>query len=168
MKTTLILGLTAAVIQLSCSGKPETIDFAKEEAAIKEVIASESRAFWEKNYEAWADCWLPADYVRVIGWWEKGGVTVYEGWERISGEMSALMDKYPEPNPQNEINENFNVRISNTMAWVTFDQIGSDTGEDAMDMPGKVPNTRVLEKVNGKWKLVYVGWILPASNDNGN
>jgi hypothetical protein len=29
-----------------------------------------------------------------------------------------------------------------------------------MDMPGLSHETRILEKHNGLWKLVYVGWLL--------
>ena len=152
-------------LQIACQQRADqkqeaTIDFEKEEKAIKEVIIAESQAFWSKDYQAWADQWMHQDYVRVLGWWERGGVTVREGWQEISNEIKILMEGNPKPNPQNEMNKNYNIRISKTMAWVTFDQYGSDTGEVEMDMPGRTPNTRILEKVNGEWKIVYVGWLL--------
>lgn len=46
------------------------------------------------------------------------------------------------------------------MAWVTFDQYGKDTNDPTFDMPGLSRETRILEKINGKWKIVYVGWLL--------
>ena len=70
------------------------------------------------------------------------------------------MEKSPQPNSQKEVNKNYNIRISKNMAWATFDQYGNDTGEVNFDMPGKTTNTRILEKNNGKWKMVYVGWLL--------
>jgi len=169
MKTKIQLFILVLFIA-SCQENPRTeevvIDIAKEEQAIKEVIVAESRGFWEKDYQAWADQWHHEDYVRVLGWWEGVGVYVREGWEVIGGGMKALMERNPEPNEQNEVNKNYNIRISETMAWVTFDQYGTDTGEAAMDMPGKAPNTRILEKVDGEWKIVYVGWLLEGSPDD--
>ncbi len=170
MKTKVLILLVPLCLQMACQQKTEiiqkeVIDFEKEEEAIKEVIIAESRAFWAKDYRTWADQWAHEDYVRVLGWWERGGVYVREGWGEISADIKSLMERNPEPNPQNEINKNYNIRISKTMAWVTFDQYGSDTGEVEVDMPGKTPNTRVLEKVNGKWKIVYVGWLLEGTSD---
>ncbi len=48
-------------------------------APIMRVIARESEAFWNKDYDTWAQCYYHAPYVRVMGWWARGGVTVVEG-----------------------------------------------------------------------------------------
>jgi hypothetical protein len=53
-----------------------------------------------------------------------------------------------------------NLRISGSMAWITFDQYGEDTGDLEMDMPGLSREARILEKQNGEWKIVYVNWLL--------
>ncbi len=165
IKVFMLTLLVTACQETSTVDQDETTDIAKEEEAIKAVIVAESRAFWQKDYEAWADQWHHEDYIRILGWWEGGGVYVREGWEIIGGGMKALMERNPEPNEQNEVNKNYNIRISKSMAWVTFDQYGTDTGEAAMDMPGKAPNTRILEKVDGQWKIVYVGWLLEGSEE---
>jgi hypothetical protein len=46
------------------------------------------------------------------------------------------------------------------MAWCTFDEFGQDNKEPDLDMPGLTRATRVFEKQNGEWKIVYVGWLL--------
>ena len=42
----------------TASTKVTGIDTEKETAAIMEVIEAESAAFWNKDYEKWADCWV--------------------------------------------------------------------------------------------------------------
>ena len=130
--------------------------------AIMEVIAAESNAFWDKDFEAWSLCWVRAPYVRVMGWWARGGVTVIKGWETISSRMKEVMTENPEPNPtaSRVRRENINLHIDGNMAWVTFDQFGEDTGDLQMDMPGLSHETRILEKQEGEWKIVYVNWLL--------
>jgi hypothetical protein len=76
--------------------------------------------------------------------------------------MKAVMTENPEPNPtaSHVRRENVNLRIDGNTAWVTFDQFGQDTGDVQMDMPGLSHETRILEKHEGWWKIVYVNWLL--------
>ncbi len=138
----------------------EAFDFEKEKAAILEVIEQESKAFWDKDFNKWASYWAQEDYVRTMGWWARGGITVVEGWEQRGPRTKQHMEEFPEPNEQNVTRKNWNIRISENMAWATFYQYGTDTGEPVMDMPGLSHETRIFEKVNGQWKIVYVGWLL--------
>ena len=39
----------------------------EEGEAIMDVIASESAAFWNKDFNAWAQCWVQEEYVRFMG-----------------------------------------------------------------------------------------------------
>jgi hypothetical protein len=73
--------------------------FSRDSAAIMETIAQESIAFWNKDYKAWASYWVHEPYVRLMGWWARGGVTVREGWDVVSGEVAGLMKESPKPNP---------------------------------------------------------------------
>ncbi|MCB0032885.1 MAG: nuclear transport factor 2 family protein, partial [Anaerolineales bacterium] len=133
-----------------------------EKVAIMQVVAKESIAFWDKDFEVWASCWVQEPYVRLAGWWAQGGVTVIEGWEELSGRMKELMETNPEPNPTaaQVRRENINLLIKGDMAWLTFDQYGEDTGDLIMDMPGLSRETRVLERQNNEWKIIYVNWLL--------
>jgi hypothetical protein len=130
------------------------------EHAILEVIERESKAFWDKDFKAYADCWAHEDYVRTMGWWAEGGITVVEGWSDRGKRTKSHMDENPNPNPQNPLRKNMNIRVGKDMAWVTFDQYGKDTDDPTFDMPGLSRETRILEKIDGAWKIVYVGWLL--------
>jgi hypothetical protein len=140
----------------------ESIEQQQERTAIMQVIAAESAAFWHKDFAAWAQYWRHTGYVRMMGWWARGGVTVIEGWEALSQRIKSTMSANPEPNPTavHVRRENVNLRINGNMAWATYDQVGQDTGDVAMDMPGLSRETRILEKHQGEWKIVYAGWLL--------
>jgi hypothetical protein len=140
----------------------EQSEHSPEAAAVLEVIVAESTAFWEKDYDAWARFWVQAPYIRMMGWWERGGISVIEGWEALSSRIRRNMLDNPSPNPSagRVRRSNINLRLSETMAWVSFEQHGIDSGEPTMDMPGLSHETRILEKHGGAWKLVYACWLL--------
>ncbi len=176
MKTATFLLLLGILTWSACQPSPPeaqaqqtaAIDFEAEKAAILEVIAAESAAFWDKDYDAWASHWVHAPYVRTMGWWQDGGVTVVEGWDERSTRTRDHMEASPEPNPtaSNVRRENINLRVFEDVAWLTFDQYGEDTGDALMDMPGRSRETRIMEKVDGQWKIAYVGWLLEGPQPN--
>ncbi len=130
--------------------------------AILELLQRESTAFWNKDFDGYARCWAHGEYIRTMGWWKTGGISITEGWETQAERVQSLMEEYPETNPtaSRVRRENMNLLISGNMAWCTFDQYGEDTGDTAMDMPGRSRETRIFEKHDGEWKIVYVGWLL--------
>lgn len=161
MKILLITGIVtaaAAVLSFTMPGRFAGVD--AEEEAIKKVIIAETEAFWDKDFNALSSQWAHGDYVRVMGWWQRGGVTVMKGWSVVGGRMQTLIAEHPEKNRQQVRRDNMNIRVSGNMAWVTFEQYGTDTGETAMDMPGLSYETRILEKQDGRWKIVYTCWLL--------
>lgn len=133
-----------------------------EATAVMNVIAAESTAYWDKDFAAWAACWAQTATIRRMGWWAHGGINLVEGWDALSARVKESMNANPTPNPTaaQVRRENVNLRVTEDMAWVTFDQYGPDTGEQAMDMPGISRETRILEKHDGSWKIVYVCWLL--------
>ena len=134
--------------------------------AIMQVIADESVAFWNKDFESWSHFWLHTPYIRMNGWWMRGGITIIEGWDALADRVSSTMAANPEPNPTaaHVRRDKINLRVEGNMAWVTFDQYGQDTGDLEMDMPGLSHETRFLEKHNDEWKIVYVGWLLVSES----
>ncbi|MBD0254412.1 MAG: nuclear transport factor 2 family protein [Cytophagales bacterium] len=163
--TKIIIGLLLLAAGLftaytSKKGSSPATNYEEERARVLRVIETESQAFWDKDYDKWAACWVQEPYVRTMGWWKDGGVTVIKGWEERGPRTKRHMEQFPEPNPQHVRRENINIRILGEAAWVTFDQYGKDNGEPLMDMPGLSRETRFLEKHGGQWKIVYVGWLL--------
>ena len=158
--------LFLGVLILSCvqhvPDKLPKIDYEAEKEAILKVLQAESEAFWNKDFDSYASHWAHEDYIRTIGWWQAGGVTVVEGWEERGRRTKAHMEESPEANETaTEVRrKNVNLRIYDEVAWMTFDQYGIDTGDTLMDMAGLSLETRIFEKKDGQWKIVYLGWLL--------
>jgi DNA-binding CsgD family transcriptional regulator len=134
-----------------------------EEAAVMKVIEDETVAYFNKDFEGYARCWVHAPYTRRLGWWSGGGVIDRIGWDEIAARARLAMQDQPRPNPSaTEIRrENLDIHVGQDMAWVTFHQYGPETGEPDFDMPGLSHETRVLEKHDGEWRIAYHGYIHP-------
>ncbi|QHT70627.1 hypothetical protein GXP67_30230 [Rhodocytophaga rosea] len=92
------LGLLAALASFNSKPtQPNTIDYPKEREQILQVIENESKAFWDKDYEKWAACWVHEPYIRTMGWWKDGGVTVVKGWEERGPEPKGIWMNFRNP-----------------------------------------------------------------------
>jgi hypothetical protein len=156
----------AALAQSSSRNTDAALE--REKTAILEVIERQAAAFWAKDFQGWADTWVHAPYVRRLGWSGSGGVSSVEGWEAIGAAMKMNMTSNPKPNPTpaKVARDRLNFRIYGDVAWVTFEQRGVDTGEPSFDMPGLSYETRIFEKHDGKWKVVYLGYLLTDKASN--
>jgi hypothetical protein len=168
----LVLLLTASVpaarAQTSSTAAKDGAALESEKAALVEVIERQSAAFWAKDFQRWADTWVHADYVRRVGWSQPAGASNIEGWAAIGAAMRKNMLDNPKPNltPAKLLRTGFNFRINGNVAWVTFQQRGVDTGEPRFDMPGLSYETRIFEKHDGKWKIVYLGYVLEGKRSS--
>lgn len=145
------------------SGPPEDV------AAILAVLDAESAAFWAKDLEAYARCWVDADYVRRTGWWSLGGVTWRVGWSEIEDRTRQQFRSFPDanPTPLTLRRENLCLRVRGDMAWVSYEQHAGDHGEAAIDMPGLSRETKILERHDGSWKLVYIAYLHHTTHQIG-
>ncbi|MGN6102609.1 MAG: hypothetical protein ACTHOR_15820 [Devosia sp.] len=142
---------------------PETIaaSLDAEQRAVFEVIRAETVAFFTKDFDTFARCWAHEPYIRRLGWWTRGGVTDRWGWDELADRTRLAMLDYPQKNRSAEEvrYENVVIRVGGDMAYATFDQYGPDTGEPDFDMPGCSRESRVLERQDGKWRIVYHTYI---------
>ena len=58
-------------------------------AAIVKVIEAETAAYFNKDFAAWARCWVQTPHVRHWGWYPHSGIQVLDGWEANSEYMRA-------------------------------------------------------------------------------
>ncbi|MGB8703887.1 MAG: endo-arabinase [Gillisia sp.] len=125
-----------SVLQISAQNKDET--------AIKQVLEKESATWREGDVEAHAECWEIKPYSRIL----------------ISTGDGKLIDLPPEYmiNPPEDMmggggtseNSNYRMNISGNNAWVSHDEVSiSKNGEKSYSS-----EFRILEKIEGKWKLV--------------
>jgi DNA-binding CsgD family transcriptional regulator len=135
---------------------------AADEEAIFALIDAETAAYFAKDFDAWADCWVHEPFVRRFAWFARGGMLLNVGWAEEAGEQADSMKAYPNPNTSMRqlARKNLNIRIGDDMAWVTFDQTAPTTG-DPFDVAGLQHELRILERIDGRWKIVCCGELAP-------
>ena len=162
MKTNLILFLVLAM--LAATACQEQIDVDKEKEAIIAVINAESVAYLARDMETLSTYMVKdSSNIRVrANKWE------YEytvGWEKLNelyeedfanDSAWATFD-----NPRFE-RKNFNIKVYPKSAWAVFKTIYM-WEEDTVTNKWKSIESRILEKVDGEWKITYVSSIGKSS-----
>ncbi|WP_421795309.1 hypothetical protein [Haliscomenobacter sp.] len=144
---------------LACQPTAPKLDFEKEKAAIQAVIAKETESYYKQDFEAWKSTYLESPAFRKYGYWEgfPEKVTFNNGFESLKNEKKSQFEADAtiwKGSSEERANENF--RISPEMAWYTFEQFSYEKG--TRKLLGKSLETRVLEKVDGEWKIAYLGY----------
>ncbi|MBP7307522.1 MAG: hypothetical protein KA987_15490 [Saprospiraceae bacterium] len=136
-----------------------TIDFEKEKAAIQATIAKETESYYKEDLESWKSTYLQSPAFRKFGYWEGYPEKVISNidFESLLAEKKKQFDKNETLwQGSTEERENENFRISDKMAWYTFEQNSYE--KSSRKFLGKSLETRILEKENGEWKIAYLGF----------
>ncbi|MCX5579690.1 helix-turn-helix domain-containing protein [Kaistia terrae] len=120
-----------------------------ERTAVLAVIRAETEAWLQRDFEALASHWLQSPQTRRMEYFASLGVRVDEGWDPIAARLRKIVERFPDKQAfAGRVHwEKVNVVIDGNVAWVTFDQIGSDTGED------RKRQLRILHRIDGVWKI---------------
>jgi hypothetical protein len=126
--------------------KPADVDL------VKAAIDTESRAFFQIDQKTWADCWAHTPYA----YWsfaDTTDVNFFEGWDAINKGFAEYF-KTSKPSKAKMERNWQDVRIYGNSAYARFTQkVQDDVGRDEQ------AEVRVLEKIDGRWKIVHVGVI---------
>lgn len=120
--------------------------------AIKAVIFKETTSFYKVDYKNWADTWHQVPYA-YWSYSDSTGTSYVEGWNALT---KTFDEYFRTQKPSNAIveNEYTEIRVYGTGAYARFIQRVKD--EIDRDETSQI---RVLEKKDGKWKVVCVGAI---------
>ena len=149
MTRRILLGICLMALPLFTFGQKAKVEIAE----IKKVVWQETDAYFRQDYQAWRKCWA---HTESVTWTAatRDGVSQYRGWEELSREFLKIMKGGPSKYQVRFTQYNFDVHLYENGALVFFEQ----------DMGSRSREMRVLEKINGKWKLVVaqvvynVGW----------
>lgn len=126
--------------------KSETENFEVEKAAILEVLNNETKAAFNRDYEGWKDYWVHESYVsKTYMQFPDSSVTETLGWDEINAFVKNYIDEHPEPAPIPTLVDKINVRLYTNGAWVNYEQNDAALGLKR--------ETRLMEKIDGKWKI---------------
>lgn len=153
-KKSLIITVLIFLITVSCEeqktsfdhNKNQDITFEQEKRAILERLNNETKDAFQRNYDAWTKNWVHDPNISKV-YMDFRDSTFSEsiGWEKISSFVKTFLEEHPEPEPVPELLNDINVRLYGNGAWVTFEQQDS--------LRGLKRETRLMEKVNGEWKI---------------
>ncbi|MFK3779473.1 LuxR family transcriptional regulator [Agrobacterium sp. NPDC089420] len=120
-----------------------------DKAAILAVIHAETEAWLQRDFEGLRRHWLHSPQTRRMEYYASLGIRIDEGWDAIETRLKNIIERYPEKRAftDNIRWERVNIVIAGTMAWVTYDQIGIDGGEDLKR------ELKILHKVEDMWKI---------------
>lgn len=135
--------------------------------AVMAVIRAEHMAFWMRDREAYARCHLQSPDSWFWSYWRHGGIAIRHGWDELRERSGRAMDAFVAPSPSyaHEATwEHVAVKISGTLAWVTYQQ-HYPTGGPIDGLPGTTSiahELRILEKHDGEWKIALVSVMIPG------
>ncbi len=134
----------------------------KDVAAIKAVLEKETQSFFNVNKKDWEDTWLKVPYA-YWSYSDSTGTSYIEGWDNISKSFEEYFKTQVSSRPIDVAHQAakltidrtwHDIRIYGTGAYVHYTQKVNDNIDH-----DETSQIRVLEKKDGKWKVICVGVI---------
>lgn len=154
-KITVVLILLAGLVS---SAFAQDTDIQKEKELIREVINQETRYYSTGDFEKWKELWVHSPKALHTSA-SNIGFQKRKGWETIMRSLRKEIEDTTttvDPEDLNMKRRDFHYEINGDMAWVHF--MSTDNIIANNPMTDKM-ETRVLKKVNGQWKILYVNTI---------
>lgn len=124
----------------------EQIDPESEKQAILDRLNNETKDAFQRDYKAWTKNWVhDPNASKVYINFVDSTFSESIGWKEISQFVKTFLEEHPEPEPVPELLDKINVRLYGNGAWVTYEQQDS--------IRGLKRETRLMEKMNGEWKI---------------
>lgn len=125
-----------------------------DEDAIRAVVQEETDAFFAKDFERWAACFLQASRTHDVYVSKDRGVIVNRGWADIAASMKQLIQDNPRPFEGSYEKYDFETSVSGDMAWMAFYSRAGADRSGRYRLP-EVFETRILERVAGRWLIAF-------------
>tara|TARA_R110002126_G_scaffold286177_2_gene437648 strand:- start:39 stop:599 length:561 start_codon:yes stop_codon:yes gene_type:complete len=139
----------------------QQIDIEHEKEAILETLNNETKAAFQRDYEAWSEKWVhDSNITKIYIDFPESTFSESVGWNEISQFVKAFIDDHPEPEPIPKLLDKIDVRLYGEGAWVTYEQQDS--------LRGRKRETRLMEKVNGEWKIAGMQTTIYGFQTNEN
>lgn len=144
--------ITVLFLGITTSGFAQS----KEEEAIKAVCEKETQSFNNRDADGMIACHVNKPYALMLVA-ESGNVHYTTAKSDVDSEKSIkdLMAMMGLPNGDTFSNSGYVIHINGTSAFTYYDQMV--TAKDGIKT--NFHEVRNLEKVDGKWKIIYVGAV---------
>ncbi len=161
MRTLLILFALVSVtaysqedLALATTKKLKKITYLSDEDQIKSVIIKETETYSAGDADGWRSCFTQSPKTAYVYRWPDGETGQIVGFEQLNAMMTESMNAEQVSNYKTLGRSDWNIKIKGDMAWVTYKEKASIDGKEY-----SIEEIRVLEKINGAWKLDMIGYI---------
>ena len=146
------LGCTLAVVGGfgSQTNAIQTGDDEQEKAAILGVLTRENETFCNRDYTGWAATWAHESFA-LKTYTGPGLYSEYNGWPSIDSLAKDYFRQHPKPDALPTGQQQWQVRLMGTAAWVTFEQRDNRRG--------RKKEIRLLEKQGRDWRIAVMGTV---------
>ena len=119
--------------------------------AMKRVLRSETEGFFKRDKAEWSNAWAHMPYINFAANLYGGDFRLVKGWNELEKHFASQFKSKKVTDKVTVQNSNYSIHQNGNMALVTYDQT-------LVDSHGKTTSkeTRVLEKLNGQWKIINV------------
>ena len=138
-----------------------------DEKAILEVLHAESAAFFRRDFEALAACWLQTPEARRIFSGSSTGTRVQSGWDAIAAGFKEGISLAPKSFDIDLYLDRQNIQLTamGDMAWVHYDQVMMQKDKDFWSKPLQ-HEVKIFHRVGGAWKIACMILIAPSQTDD--
>ncbi len=139
----------------------QQIDYNQEKTAILQTLNNETKAAFERDYESWKDNWVHDPHI-TKGYINFVDSTFSEsiGWDEISQFVKTFIKEHPEAEPLPKLLDKIDIRLYTNGAWVVYELQDS--------LIGLKRETRLMEKLNGQWKIAGMQTTIYGFHPNLN
>jgi hypothetical protein len=136
-----------------------------EEAVIKAAIIGETDAYIRRDLDAWVSSFVdsPQTSYALTPSNAPGTVASRQGFQEMKQSMKRWMTMSPKSDVISEGRDNWTIKIVGNMAWARFVQhttlVSTNTKLDLVEL-------KVLEKINGQWKISTSATLADFKNAN--
>lgn len=156
---TLFLILTILSVDAqSKKSKSSEASSPNDEAIIKSIIEKETKAFFEIDQKTWVSLWAHVPYA-FWSFADTTDVNSFSGWEEINAGFDNYF-KTSKPSTAKIARDWHHIKIHGNFAYIRFTQRVTD---DSI-RPAQA-ELRIMEKINGDWKIVCVNVIAIQKNN---
>lgn len=156
MKKNFLILIVLIIVGTSCE---EKLDIDAEKKAIIAVLEDESNAVINMDYAHLSDTWLQ-DESAIFLISGKDDYNSRYGFEEIGSWLREGMEKSTEPWYTKMEKANLKIKVYNKCAWTVYDEINYRSEDEAST---EYLATKILEKTNGEWKIVYTSVVRKSS-----
>lgn len=125
-----------------------------DEDQIKTVIIKETDSYSNDDMNAWLSCFTQSAQTAYLYRWPDGTTGQVVGFKNLETMVQSWMNGEEDSDYKTIDRYHWNIKIKGDIAWATFKEKAEIDEQEYI-----VEEIRVLEKIEGQWKLDMIGYV---------